>query len=276
MNRKFIAAAAGGAGLGALFGWAITADLHERRSRQLADDFLTMQDALREKTKENIDLRYDLGDAREEIENLHSAVDRETGFAEEDSDSNSENSPGESLEEINSGGMVEELHVERDITEEEMRARLQEQIREFVPMSEEATEDFIRDTQPRTVKTTKYDPPRVISLEEYNNGDEDGEGEHYAKITLTYYPKQQVLLDEDKEPIDDVEAYVGWRALNRFGDQSGNADVVYVRNRRMETDFEVERETEEDLPLHVQFGMPHMEFESNRAAGKIKLREEDE
>lgn len=274
MNRKFIAACAASAGYGAVLSWAITADLAERRVRRIADDFLSMQEALREKTKENIDLRYELGDAKEEIENLHSAVDQETGFAEEVPEADSENSPGETSEEINSGGLIEEVHV--DISEDEMRERLREQIAQFTPMSEEATESFIRDTQPQVVRTTKYDPPRVISLEEYNNHGDDDEGEDYRKITLTYYPKQQVLLDEDKEPIDDVELYVGWRALNRFGDESGNPDVVYVRNRRMETDFEVERETEEDLPLHVQFGMPHMEFESNRAAGKIKLREEDE
>lgn len=271
MNRKFIAACVASAGYGAALSWAITADLAERKVRTLADDFLLMQEALREKTKENIDLRYELGDAKEEIENLHSAVDVETGFAEEESETDSENSPGETSEEINSGGMVEELHV--DPAESEIRERLREQIAQFTPMSEEATEDFIRDTQPQVVKTTKYDPPMVIDLDEYTSSDE---GDDYAKITLTYYPKQQVLLDEDQEPIDDVEAYVGWRALNRFGDGSGNADIVYVRNRRMETDFEVERETEAELPLHVQFGMPHMEFESNRAAGKIKLREEDE
>ena len=271
MNRKFIAACAGSAGFGALLSWAITADLAERRVRRIADDFLDMQEALRDKTKENIDLRYELGDAKEEIENLHSAVDRETGFSEEDPEIDSENSPGGTPQEINSGGMVEEIHT--DPSDDDVRARLQEQIRQFVPMSEEATEDFIAHTQPKVVKTTKYDPPMAISLEEYSASDE---GDDYAKITLTYYPKQQVLLDEDQEPIDDVEMYVGWRALNRFGDMSGNADVVYVRNRRMETDFEVERETEADLPLHVQYGMPVMEFESNRAAGKIKLREEDE
>lgn len=273
MNRKFIVACVGSAGYGAVLSWAITADLAERRVRRIAGEFLAMQEALREKTKENIDLRYELGDKQEEIDNLHAAVDLETGFAEENSETDSENAPGEDAQEINSGGQVEELHVDRDISEDDVRRRLQEQIREFVPMSDEATEDFIAHTQPQVVKTTKYDPPMVISLEEYNASDE---GDDYAKITLTYFPKQQVLLDEDKEPIDDVEAYVGWRALNRFGDMSQNADVVYVRNRRMETDFEVERETEAELPLHVQFGMPHMEFESNRAAGKIKLREEDE
>lgn len=239
----------------------------------MADDFLKMQDALAEKTRENIDLRYEVNDKAEEIENLQSAIDVETGFTDEDLAAYAENSPGETSSENVSDPDVEE-HV--DISEDDVRARLADQIREFMPMSEEATEDFIRDTQPVTVKTTRYDPPKVISLEEYNNHGEDDEGEDYAKVTLTYYPKAQVLLDEDQEPIDDVEAYVGWRALSQFGGMSGNADVVYVRNRRMETDFEVERETEADLPLHVQFGMPHMEFESNRAAGKIKLREEDE
>ena len=274
MNRKFISACAGSAGLGALLSWAITADLAERRVRRMASDFLEMQDALRDKTQENIALRYELGDQAEMIENLQSAIDVETGVAEEDSDSDSENSPGETAPENSSDEDPDtEDHIERQESPEETRRRLQEQIREFVPMSDEATEDFIAHTQPVVVKTTKYDPPKVISLEEYNS---DDEGDDYRKITLTYYVKSQVLLDEEQEPIDDVEAYVGWRALNRFGDMSGNADIVYVRNRRLETDFEVEREAEADLPLHVQYGMPHMEFESNRATGKIKLREEDE
>lgn len=265
MNVKFIASSAGFVGLGAAVAWAITADRAEMKFRQIAEDFLVLQDALREKTRENIDLRYDLNDKKEEIENLHSAVDVETGFADD------ENSPGEASTEIDSGGEIDQVAQHQEPTDEEIaedRAHLQNLINQYIP-TPETVEEF---AERPVIASTKYDPPFVISQEEFAWSDE---GDEYAKTTLKYYPKQQVLLDEEEEPVDDVEAYVGWRALNRFGEDSGNPDVVYVRNRRLETDFEVERETEEDLPLHVKYAMPKMEFVSRHAAGKLRLPEED-
>lgn len=269
MNAKFIASAVGFASTGALVAWAITADRAEQRAQAMAEDFVKMSEALREKTRENIDLRYELNDKVEELENIHAKIDEETGFAED------ENSPGEESVELNTGGEIEEVHVERDEepdpTDEEIaetRTNLQNLISQYTP-NERDQEVFVN--RAAVIQHTKYDPPFVISHQEYQWSDE---GDEYAKITLKYYPKQQVLLDEEEEPIDDVEAYVGWRALNRFGDESDDPDIVYVRNRRLETDFEVER-TEDDIPLHVKYAMPKMEFVSQQKAGKLRLSEED-
>lgn len=265
MNLKFIASSAGFLGVGAALGWAITADRAEKKFRHIAEDFVALQDALREKTRENIELRYEVNDKKEEIENLHAAVDQETGFAED------ENSPEDDSIEIDSGGEIDQLPSHQEPTDEEIaeeRSHLQRLIDQYVP-SQETVEEF---AERPVIASTKYDPPFVIPQEQYAWSEE---GDNYAKITLKYYAKHHVLLDEEEEPIDDVEGYVGWRALNRFGDESGNPDVVYVRNRRLETDFEVERETEEDLPLHVKYAMPRMEFVSQRAAGKLRIPEED-
>lgn len=266
MNLKFIASSAGCVGLGAAVAWAFTADRAEQKFRRMAEDFITLQDALREKTKENIELRYAINDKQEELDNLHSAIDTETGFSED------ENSPGESVTEINSGGEINQVAEHQQPTDEELaedRAHLQSLIDQYVP-TPETVEEF---AERPVIASTKYDPPFVIPQDQFAWSEE---GDNYAKITLKYYPQQQVLLDEEEEPIDDIEGYVGWRTLtSRFGDESGNADVVYVRNRRLETDFEVERVTDEDLPLHVKYAMPKMEFVARKNAGKIKLPEEE-
>jgi hypothetical protein len=248
--------------------WAITADRAELKFRHIAEDFLKMQDALREKTRENINLRYELNDKIEEVENLHGAIDDHTGFGED------ENSPGETADESVSTPAIEQPHIEAEPTDAELdsqRADLQRMISEYVPnVVDERV--LIEENGGPVVASTKYDPPFVISQPDYAWGDE---GIEYQKTTLRYFPAQQTLLDEDEEPIDDVERYVGWRSLNRFGEESGNDDVVYVRNRRLETDFEVERVTDEELPLHVQYALPKIEFLSHKAAGKLKLSEED-
>ena len=268
MNFKFIASGAGFAGLGAVVAWAITADLAEQRSQKMAEDFLEMSDLLREKTRENIALRYDCNDKQEEIDNLQGAIDVHTGFSED------ENSPGETVDETVSTPEVEEEHVyPDDPSEEELetdRQALRDLIADYTP-NEQLQREFVEQATP-VVASTKYDPPFVISEDDYAN---DDEGSGYAKITFKYYPAQQTLLDEEEEPVDDVDAYVGWRSLRRFGEMTTNADVVYVRNRRLETDFEVEK-TDENLPLHVIHAMPKIEFLSQKAAGKILLREEDE
>lgn len=103
----------------------------------------------------------------------------------------------------------------------------------------------------------------------------DDEGDEYDKKTLTYFPQQRLLLDEEEEIIDDVPQIVGWRNLSRFGDESGDADTVFVRNRKLRTDFEVVRELEAKPPLHVAYGMDRETFRANRAAGLIRLRPED-
>jgi hypothetical protein len=84
------------------------------------------------------------------------------------------------------------------------------------------------------------------------------------------------LLDDDNDPVDDIAGMIGWRSLSNFGGESGDPDVVFVRNDRLLSDFEVVRDDESELPLHVKYGMSEEEFKTNKAAGTLKLRREDE
>lgn len=268
MNFKFIASSVGFVGVGAVFGWAITADRAEVKRKELEKSNEQLYEAYSKQARESIQLRYEMGEVQEALDNVMEMIEALPPIGDD------ENSPEEETVEINTGGEIEEVDTHQDPTDEEIaesRESLQNLINQYAPDTRD--QDAFVDRGQVVVESTRYDPPFVIPQSEYAWSEE---GNEYAKITLRYFSKQQILLDEDEEPIDDVDAYVGWRNLNRFGDGTDNPDVVYVRNRRLDTDFEVERETEEDLPLHVKYAMPKLEFVSERAAGRIRLAEEDE
>lgn len=63
----------------------------------------------------------------------------------------------------------------------------------------------------------------------------------YAQLTLTYYSADGVLVDEADRAIDDheIDRVVGRKNLSRFGMGSGDKRIVYIRNPRLEADYEV-------------------------------------
>lgn len=76
--------------------------------------------------------------------------------------------------------------------------------------------------------------PYVISHDEFmENTFEHGQN------TLTYYKADDVLADERDQAIEEVESTVGVRNLTRFGHGSRDSNIVYIRNERLELDFEV-------------------------------------
>lgn len=63
----------------------------------------------------------------------------------------------------------------------------------------------------------------------------------YLQNTLTYYEGDDVLVDERDMPIEEVEGTVGVDNLSKFGLVSGEKHIVYIRNERLDLDFEVVR-----------------------------------
>jgi hypothetical protein len=76
--------------------------------------------------------------------------------------------------------------------------------------------------------------PYVISEAEFF-----GEQENYAKLSIMYYQKDNVLVDDKAEPIPDIRATVGPDIAQKFGLDPENPYIVYVRNDKLEVDFEV-------------------------------------
>ena len=72
--------------------------------------------------------------------------------------------------------------------------------------------------------------PYVISPDEF------GEIDEYEQITLFYYDDKK-LADDMDELVEDVDNTVGYDSLERFGEYED--DVVYVRNDRLKSDFEI-------------------------------------
>lgn len=80
------------------------------------------------------------------------------------------------------------------------------------------------------------DAPYLITVGEFMAGELD-----YEQISIDYYEGDNTLCDEQESIIPDVEYTVGEQHLDMFGDRSGDEDMVYVRNEKLSTDFEVTR-----------------------------------
>ena len=81
-------------------------------------------------------------------------------------------------------------------------------------------------------KPEKKDPekPYVISPDDF------GEFDDYERISLTFY-SDHILTDDADEPIEDIDAIVGFESLNHFGEYED--DSVFVRNDKLKCDYEI-------------------------------------
>ncbi|QWY82390.1 hypothetical protein SEA_AFLAC_58 [Gordonia phage Aflac] len=76
--------------------------------------------------------------------------------------------------------------------------------------------------------------PYIISVSEFMENDPQ-----YQQNTISFYQGDSVLADESDQPIPDINSIVGERNLQRFGEGSGDPNIVFVRNDRLEVDFEI-------------------------------------
>lgn len=74
--------------------------------------------------------------------------------------------------------------------------------------------------------------PFVIHVDEREDG-------AFPTATYTYYEGDDVLCDEQDQPVEDRERLVGEQNLERFGHGSNDPDIVYIRNPPLEMDIEV-------------------------------------
>lgn len=116
-------------------------------------------------------------------------------------------------------------HSEEVVTEEEEIDETEEEVEE-VPESEYKKE-----------YNRNRNEPYIISVKEFME-----DREEYDKTTITYFEDDDVLCDEREEVIPNVEYTVGNEALIKFGELSEDKNIVYVRNERTSTDFEILRD----------------------------------
>jgi hypothetical protein len=89
--------------------------------------------------------------------------------------------------------------------------------------------------------------PYVITPEEF--GEKDG----YETITLLYYYNNDIVTDDNDEPVEDLEFTIGPSALDRFGEYED--DSVFVRNDKLKADFEIllDNRDYEDVQAHKPY-----------------------
>lgn len=78
------------------------------------------------------------------------------------------------------------------------------------------------------------DKPYIIHQDEFRNSDSG-----YRQVVYTYYAGDNVLTDEDEEKVEDIDDLVGRRNLGHFGHGSDDLRAVFVRNDRLNMEFEV-------------------------------------
>jgi hypothetical protein len=76
--------------------------------------------------------------------------------------------------------------------------------------------------------------PRLIKYEDF------GELPYYDKITLLYYIEDGVVTTEDDELITNPEEILG-NCLVKFGFDKNDERVIFVRNERNSTDYEIDK-----------------------------------
>lgn len=107
----------------------------------------------------------------------------------------------------------------------------EEVVEETVNVFNDPHFDLAEEKKSRT-KTRPY----VITHDEYFNAEKD-----YDQISYTYYESDDTLVDEKDNPVTEIDKLISDEALARFGHGSKDKNVVYVRNDKMASDFEIVR-----------------------------------
>lgn len=103
------------------------------------------------------------------------------------------------------------------------------------PTEKDAYKSIVKESGYATETEKKEDKhmekPYVISPSEFGDSD-------YAILTLTYFLDGTVLNERDKI-LKNVDEMIGEDFANHFGDYPEDPDTVYVRNDKLEIDFEI-------------------------------------
>jgi hypothetical protein len=78
--------------------------------------------------------------------------------------------------------------------------------------------------------------PYIIHQNEFN-----AEERGYNQVMWTYYAADNILADEHEQPVAYPERVVGEDSLRNFGLGADDHDVIFVRNDKIEMEFEIVR-----------------------------------
>ena len=103
-----------------------------------------------------------------------------------------------------------------------------------------AAEDFLTEEEKAErehPRDSHEDDIYIISEREFL----DEHATDYGKVELTYYMHDESLCDDYEELLPDWRNLIGPNALQSFGHENDDPDVVYVRNNRLANDYKITR-----------------------------------
>lgn len=125
-------------------------------------------------------------------------------------------------------------------------------INEAGPDDTDEIEDDSEDGEPAASAVVDKTKPYVIPVEEF----EDDEGLNYTKISLTWYAGDGALIDEGEVPMRNPGELIGDTFAGKFGEESGDSRIVYIRNNRLSVDFEVKLHDGKYVDEILNYGKP--------------------
>jgi hypothetical protein len=93
--------------------------------------------------------------------------------------------------------------------------------------------------------------------------------EGFQQISVTFFEADRVLSDDKEKPIRDILGTIG--TVNPKGlspEKSGDPHIRYVRNRRLEVDFEILLDARSYAETILGYGRPGKQHEASPAATK--------
>lgn len=248
----------GGVALGFGLGWFISKSVTTKTLRTVLEQELkdmenyferrgTETTAKRNVTKPSPQELFEDQHGREELDTIISAY----------------RSDAETFREVNDG---------RAPTDDELRAMGEPESEELSNLRTDSVfdmpnpEDVGDEIDPPIILRTP-DKPYVIPIGDFMS-DVEEDYEDYDKITITYYSEDGVLTDDADKVIPDIDKSIGLLNLKKFGKDSDNADIVYVRNERIKTDFEIAR-------VDGSYTKIVLGFDSKTSKKELRMREDD-
>lgn len=90
------------------------------------------------------------------------------------------------------------------------------------------------------------DTPYIITQEDFLD---DKTWVLQSQVSLTYCKGDNTLIDDDETTVDDLDKIIGEQHLTWFGYGSEDESMLYIRNPKLEVDFEITLEERSSLEI---------------------------
>lgn len=120
-----------------------------------------------------------------------------------------------------------------EVIDEQQIEKIETQLHESRNVFKDPTFDLEEEKQYRT-----SDKPYIITHDEFFEAELE-----FDTSRVTYYELDDTLTDEHDKPITDVNGTIGDDHLVRFGSGSKDNNIVYIRNEKLQCDYEVVKST---------------------------------